>query len=268
MPWYEDSFGADYLALYAHRDLAEARANARAVLALLSPPRDEPLLDLCCGAGRMLVALRELGFTRLVGLDLSSDLLSVAAADLERAGVAEVATVEPGQTPPPWPDDGRVVLVRSDMRCIPYEGYFATVLSIFTSFGYFESDDDNRAVLDAAYRALRPGGAFLMDYLNRDRVVAGLVPDDERRTGEWHVRNQRRITPDGRRVEKTTTVTDGRGRTRRFLESVRMYSEPEMRRMLHDAGFAEARAYGSFAGEPFGPESERLILLARKGGGG
>ncbi|HUT18782.1 MAG TPA: class I SAM-dependent methyltransferase, partial [Anaerolineae bacterium] len=74
-PWYEDSFGSEYLELYAHRDEEEARSEIEAVVRLLDPPREEPLLDLCCGACRHILVLREMGFTRIVGLDLSEKLL-------------------------------------------------------------------------------------------------------------------------------------------------------------------------------------------------
>ena len=73
--WYEESFGREYLELYAHRDAAEARADIAAILCLLSPPKDEPLLDLCCGACRHVLILREMGFDQIVGLDLSAELL-------------------------------------------------------------------------------------------------------------------------------------------------------------------------------------------------
>ena len=88
--WYEESFGAEYLQLYAHRDQAEAAAHVRAIQALLDPPQDEPLLDLCCGGGRVLVALWQAGFRHLAGLDLSADLLQAAAGALRRVGVPHV----------------------------------------------------------------------------------------------------------------------------------------------------------------------------------
>ncbi|NPV07751.1 MAG: class I SAM-dependent methyltransferase [Anaerolineae bacterium] len=261
--WYEESFGSEYLRLYAHRDLAEACANIRAIEALLSPPKDEPLLDLCCGAGRYLVALWRAGFRRLVGLDLSEDLLQVAAKELRRAGVPQVCLVSGEAVGDDAPDAERVLLVREDMRRIPYRDIFATVISIFTSFGYFETDEDNRAVLVAVQRALRPEGTFLLDYLNRDHVITHLVPEDERLLPDCRVHNHRWITDDGLRVEKLVTMTPERGEPRQFRESVRMYSQREMREMLISAGFAAVRAYGSLAGEPYGPDSPRLVLVAQ-----
>ena len=250
--WYEKSFGCEYLELYAHRDADEARADIQAIVELLSPPKDEPLLDLCCGACRHLLALREMGFSQLVGLDLSEELLQAAAecladGDAESEGAADC-----------------VRLVQADMRAIPYENYFATVLSLFTSFGYFERDEENQAVLEAVRRSLKPGGRFLMDYVNRDHVMAHLVARDEKALPDRYVKNVRCLTNDCLRVEKTTTVIAKSGAKRTFHESVRLYSEAEMVERLSDAGLVHLRSYGSLNGQGFGPESKRLIIVAEK----
>lgn len=250
--WYEDSFGCEYLELYAHRDDSEAMADIRAIVELLSPPKDEPLLDLCCGACRHLLVLREMGFSKLVGLDLSQELLDVAAQRL--------AECDPSPSQAPC----SVELVRSDMRLIPYQDYFATVLSLFTSFGYFARDEENLAVFQAVDRALKPGGRFLIDYLNREYVIASLVERDEQALADRHIVNARRLTPDRQRVEKTTTVTTPSGLKREYHESVRMYSQAEVVDMLTASGFADIRCYGSLDGRPLAPESKRLILIAGK----
>jgi SAM-dependent methyltransferase len=252
------SFGRDYVALYAHRNLDEARQNVRDVLALIGPSPEEPLLDLACGAGRHLLALRELGFRDLTGVDLSPELLALAKQNL---GSAE-PPVESVRAPQ-LVREAR--LVRADMRAIPFVGSFATVLSLFTSYGYFAEDDENAAVLAGVYRALRPGGVFLMDYINRPLVLANLTPEDERVQGGRRIHNVRRITPDGRRVEKTTTVTEEDGQVRVFDESVRLYTRDELEVMLRAAGLEDLRACGSLQGEPYAASSPRMVWVARKG---
>jgi SAM-dependent methyltransferase len=252
-PWYEDSFGYEYLELYAHRDEEEARSDIEAIVRLLDPPRNEPLLDLCCGACRHLIVLREMGFTQLVGLDLSGELLAVGARRLAKDATAPSTRPCPG-----------VELVRSDMRQIPYQDHFATVFSLFTSFGYFEDDEENARVLRAALGALRPGGQFLIDYVNRDYVIANLIERDESILADRHVENVRRLTDGCRRVQKTTTVTASDGSVRQFHESVRMYSPHEMVEMLCTAGFADPACYGSLDGNACSAESKRLILVASK----
>jgi ubiquinone/menaquinone biosynthesis C-methylase UbiE len=247
-PWYVESFGREYLALYSHRNEAEARADIRAVMDLVALAKDEPLLDLGCGAGRHLLALYEAGFSHLVGLDLSQELLDVAAKRLAAAGVEGIE------------------LVQADMREIPYVGHFATVLSLFTSFGYFEDDETDQAVLAAVNRALQPGGIFLIDTLNRDWVIAHLVPKEERTLSGRVLLIERRVSEDRRRVEKATRVIEEGGEERTFYESVRMYTGDELEEMLKDVRFANVQRYGSLRGEPHCSASKRLILVAEKEG--
>jgi SAM-dependent methyltransferase len=247
--WYEQSFGETYLDLYAHRDEREARENVRALMALIAPDPEEPLLDLCCGAGRYLCALRELGFARLYGLDLSETMLDAAAEALAK-GRDEIPC--------------QIELIPADMRCIPFENHFGVVLSLFTSFGYFDDDAENLAVLQGVHRALKPGGVFVLDYMNRQQVIARLSPMDEQERGSRWIRNERRISPDGKRVEKTTTIRDAEGRQQVFFESVRLFSPEELVSMLGEVGFCEPALYGAFCGDPFQADSPRLIAICHK----
>jgi len=244
--WYERSFGSDYLALYPHRDLAEAREDVAAIGDLIAPSRDEPLLDLCCGAGRHLLALHEAGYTDLTGVDLSSVLLDAARAGL-RAGGA---------------DDVR--LVRADMRRIPFRDRFQTILSLFTSFGYFDLEDDNLETLRSAYRALRPGGTFVLDTLNRPWTIAHLAPRAETMIEGRLARITRSISPDGRRIEKTVELTPGGEVPRSYRESVRMYSADELRTLLDRAGFAGVRLYGGLDGRPHDADQPRMVAIGRR----
>ncbi len=247
IPWYVRSFGRDYLDLYSHRNDAEAQADVEAIINLTNPPKDEPLLDLACGAGRHLLALHNAGFRRLVGLDLSDELLQVAAERLAEAGA------------------GGIELVNADMGHIPYAEYFATVLSLFTSFGYFERDEENKAVFAAVGASMRPGGQFLLDTLNRDWVMAHLVTEEEQKMTGRRLQIERRLTPDGRRVEKTTRVLEPGNQEKTYHESVRLYPPSEIETMLKEEGFTNIRRFGSLEGEPHRPESPRLILVAEKG---
>ena len=249
IPWYVRSFGRDYLDLYPHRDDAEARADVEAIVNLIDPPKDEPLLDLGCGAGRHLLALHNAGFRRIVGLDLSDELLQVAAQRLAEVGAKGIE------------------LVNADMGHIPYTEHFATVLSLFTSFGYFEHDEENAAVLAAVKRALVLGGCFLIDYFNCDWVMTHLVTEEEQDVAGRHLHIERRLTPDNRRVEKTTRVLKPGNHEKTYHESVRLYSASEIETMLEAEGFTNIRRFGSLQGEPHGSQSPRLILVAEKGGG-
>jgi ubiquinone/menaquinone biosynthesis C-methylase UbiE len=245
--WYETAFGTDYLELYSHRDDEEALADVRALIRLIRPRSDAPLLDLGCGAGRHLVALHRAGYRQLTGLDLSQELLDVASERLRRAGAEQVQ------------------LIRSDMRTIPFDRHFATILSMFTSFGYFAMPSEDARVLTAAFTALRPAGVLLIDTLNRDWTTAHLVPRDEGTVNKTRFFVTRAIAADGTRVEKEVRVLDPAGAQRTYRESVRMYTAEELTEMLRRVGFSDLDVYGSLTGDPHRRTSRRLIVVARRG---
>ena len=243
--WYDRSFGPDYLRLYAHRDQAEARQGIDLVVRRLGLQPAMAVLDLCCGAGRHLFALAERGFGP-VGLDRSSVLLGHARQE--------------GWGGP---------LIRSDMRHLPLRSRtFDCVVSFFTSFGYFPDDEENARVLVEGARVLRPGGALLLDYLNREHVLSrGLTDSREEREG-MVVEQQRRWNRHSDTVDKTIRIFSEAhpGEHRVYRESVKLYAPDRVLSFFRDAGLKVIDRVGSLAGESYQPSSPRLIVLGRKEG--
>ncbi len=246
-PWYETAFGRDYLDRYPHRNDAEARDDVDAIVRLLEPNPSHPLLDLGCGAGRHLVAFCRAGYRRLVGLDLSEELLAVARHRIAEAGC------------------GKPDLHCLDMRRIPYKDHFGIAVSLFTSFGYFESDDENSEVLLAVHRALRPGGRFLLDTMNRAWTIEHLVPEEVIDLPGGTADVTRTLSEDGERVEKVVRITDpSSSEVTVRRESVRMYAPEELVEMFARAGFADADVFGSLHGDPPFPSAERTVVVGTK----
>jgi SAM-dependent methyltransferase len=150
------------------------------------------------------------------------------------------------------------------MRKLPFAERFAAATMFFTSFGYFETDGENARVLAEVARVLRPGGRFLLDYLNREAVIAGLRPSTVEKRGETTIHSDRSITPDGRRVEKRVRMLEAGRAVLDYRESVRMYATETVAAMLETAGFAVEARYGNLTGGPFGADSPRLVVLGRK----
>ena len=241
--WYRDAFDALYLELYAHRDAAEAERVTQGLLVPLGLP-GKRVLDLACGAGRYARALADRG-ARVVGLDLSPALLAVAR------GTAAAAAAPFG-------------LVRGDMLRLPFTaGCFDLVLSMFTSFGYFASAEEDRAMLRGVRRVLRPAGALLLDLFNAEGLPSTLQVETERNTrGTW-VRERRRIDAERNAVVKEIEVRAG-DRVRRYVEQVRLWPRPALRAALAASGLDPVHEWGDYGGAAFEPEqSERLIVLAR-----
>ncbi|MGI8509820.1 MAG: class I SAM-dependent methyltransferase [Gemmatimonadaceae bacterium] len=235
--WFTRWFGKEYLDLYPHRDDAEARAVVDMILRTLGGEPMHRALDLACGSGRHTRALCEHVWT--AGLDLSWELLEVAKRES--------------------PD---VSYVRADMRLLPFAGdAFDLVINLFTSFGYFATDAENRAVLCEVHRVLESGGTFVLDYLNSQHVRDTLVPMDTQDVGERTITQRRRITDDGRYVEKTISAT-ACGNT--YLERVRLFEPAELRSLLTDAGFAITQELGDYDGSAIEPTSPRTIFFAKR----
>jgi len=223
--WFRDWFDKDYAAIYAHRDAAEAEAAVAMALALAPQLGSGPVLDLGCGGGRHLAALRRAN-PLAFGLDLSRDLLALAPAELR-----------------PW-------LVRGDMRRLPLRpGLLSGICMWFTPFGYF-SDAENRDLCRQLRGLLRPGGVLVLDYLNAPQVRAHLVPEDVTLHGTIQVRSRR--TLEGDRLVKRMTLTHlDTGRTREALESLRLYEPAEMRALGAECGLDLMLEAGDYQGASF-----------------
>ena len=204
---------------------------------------DGDALDLACGPGRHAIPLARRGF-RVTAVDLSPFHLTRARDHAARARVD-------------------VEFVQSDMRAFVRADAFDLVLSIFTSFGYFEDPADDRRVLDNVRRSLRPGGVLVMDMAGKERVARVLQPTLSQRTADGALLVQRHtVVDDWSRVRNEwTVVRDGRSRTFEFC--LRVYSGQELKALLAAAGFASVRLCGGLDGRPYDLEAERLIAVAR-----
>lgn len=247
--WYRHAFQLDYLRVYPHRNDEEARRQIDFLTRTLHLTPGLDILDLCCGDGRHSIELARRGH-RVTGLDLSDELLERARERSRTLGLP-------------------IEFVRSDMRDIPYCEAFDLLVSFFTSFGYFQCDEENERVLGAISRSLRPTGRFLIDYLNRDYVLRTLVPHDRRGQQELIVEQERWITGEPAhagspvRINKRVTVTEA-GVSRTYEESVRMYTLDELTAMATRTGLTVTQTLGDFDGRPFGPDAPRLIVIGKK----
>lgn len=239
--WFAGAFDATYAIVYAHRSIQAAEPETRFAAEVLGLKAEETVLDLCCGNGRHLVHLQAVTPCAF-GLDYSDALLRLAAAD----------TVKPES------------LVQGDMRKLPFPEVFDAVCNFFTSFGYFQSDEENLGVLSEIARVLKPGGRFLVDYLNPPCVRSTLVPRSERNEERYTVNEERWIEEKTQRVNKVTRLSHDGVLIGRQEESVRLYSLVEMTGMMNTAGLEIISVYGDYDGVPYDENQPRMILVGRR----
>ncbi|MCY9593564.1 class I SAM-dependent methyltransferase [Paenibacillus chitinolyticus] len=241
--WYRESFGKDYLLVYKHRNFEGAYAEVKRMMNWLHLPEGARVLDLCCGMGRHSLALADFGYT-VTGIDLSDTLLGEARK----------------QDP-----EERVTWLHGDMRRVPSEESFHAVVNLFTSFGYFEQEEENRLVLSEIARLLQPDGKFIIDYLNPAYVKTNLVPHSSREENGLFIEETRSI--ENGYVRKQICITDNQDGPRHYSEQVRLYSCEAFVDMLYTAGLRVERIYGSYDGKDYDRESSpRMIFVGGREG--
>ena len=238
--WWQTWFGPGYLALYdaflAERTPIEV--DQIEALLQLKPPRR--ILDLPCGQGRHAIELARRGY-EVTGVDLSPYLLGVARERGYASGV-------------------KVRWLEGDMReALPGET-FDLILNLFTSLGYFDDEADDRRVVRVAASMLDPGGRFLLEVINGQRIMGNFQEREWFTVGETAVMERRSLDRPTHRmvVERTVSSTNG---DETSVHAVRLYSGPAVKTMLDAAGFSRVELYGDWDGAPLTPESLRVLAV-------
>jgi cyclopropane fatty-acyl-phospholipid synthase-like methyltransferase len=245
--WWQDYFDERFVALY--RDFLTPQRTEREIQGLMEMTMLAPgaeVLDLACGWGRHSIALARQGF-RVTGMDLSETLLARARKRADKAGVP-------------------VELVRGDMREVPWTDRFDAVLSMFSSLGYFLSDDEDVRVLTAARNALKPDGLFVMECMHRDHVVGAFAERD------WWDAQDGTLVWVEREFDAVEGISREWTRWRRGEQSGEKYHDLRIRSatewdvLLRRAGLMPVEWYGDWELAPFIHTSPDLIVVARRAG--
>jgi SAM-dependent methyltransferase len=217
------------------------------LLRLLRLPPDSTVLDLACGYGRHALLLAQRGY-QVTGFDNSEHLLRLAQ---QSDAVAQRVQVR-------W--------IHGDMRDIPFTNEFDAVLSLFSSFGYFEEEEENQRVLHQVQRALKPEGLLLMDLISQLRLVRNFSPSGiTRYNNGLIVAEERHFDLLTGRNEVCVTLLYPDGRRQEYRHSMRVYTPQELGSMCAIAGLPVQAYYGGLDGSPLTLES-RLVIVGRKAG--
>lgn len=241
--WFETFFDGLYTKVLSKVfDSPQTLEQARMVKRLLGVRKGQRVLDVPCGKGRLTIPLAQMGL-EMTGVDLTAAYLRKARRLAQRAGVA-------------------VRFVRSDMRSIDFDGEFHAAFNWFGSFGYF-SDEDNLECLRRAFRALRPGGRFLVEGINKSWLLAHFRARAEQILGGVHIVYEHRWDAKTSCVSSTWTMSKG-GKTERHHVRMRIFNGAEMRALLRTAGFRDVMLHPLPPVGRFTRHSLRFIAVARR----
>lgn len=241
MAWYEHIFNEYYIKFDGHGDTKE---ECSYIENLLKIQKGDKILDLCCGYGRHSIELAKRGYI-VIGYDLSNILLEKAKAD------AAITRVD-------------VRFIQGDMRHLPFSAEFDKVINMFSSFGYFDEDEDNLQVLKVIFTSLKPKGKLLLDQINKYSDRADEIIHQQNEEGNI------RFTKDAQ-FDSDTGIYSGRytyeildcQEVKEYTFRIRIYNRNELRKLLALAGFNAVEFYGGFQGNIFN-DSPRIIAIATK----
>jgi SAM-dependent methyltransferase len=241
--WYESFFDGLYAkVLPKHFDETATLEQARTIKRILRLRKGQRALDIPCGMGRLTLPLARMGVL-MTGVDLTRRYVERARAQTRKEKLS-------------------VRLVCQDMRAIDFDGEFDAAFNWFTSFGYF-SDADNLEFCQRVLRALKPGGRFLVEGINKSWLLTHFSSRVEETVGTVSIVHESRWNSGTERIRSVWTMHRGRT-TERHTISHKLYNGTDLRRLLRTAGFREIKLFGS---PPLGRltrHSQRLIAVARR----
>ncbi|MFK7785485.1 MAG: cyclopropane-fatty-acyl-phospholipid synthase family protein [Crocinitomicaceae bacterium] len=237
--WFVDWFDTRYYhTLYKNRDLSEAKRFIQRLVEHLPLKKGDHVLDLACGKGRHAVTLSECGFN-VLGVDLSPNSISQAK----------------------YFENNSLKFAVHDMRnTIPNER-FDGVFNLFTSFGYFDSLEENQKAVDSIGKMLKPNGILVIDFMNAHKVIADLVHSETKTVDGITFNIKRKF--DGTHIFKHISF-NADGQEFSFTEKVQALTLSDFSTLLDAANFKILDSFGDFDLNSFKETtSDRLIVIAQ-----
>lgn len=241
--WYRNWFNSPYYhQLYFQRDEQEAAAFIDRLLIKLNPPDNAAMLDVACGRGRHSIYLALKGYL-VTGIDISDDSIAEAKKN----------------------ETEKLEFFVHDMR-LPFRmNYYDVAFNFFTSFGFFRTRREHDNAIRTIAQAIKPGGSFVIDYLNTHYIENHLQYKSEFQKDDVTYYITRWL--DETHFYKKILIEDevNLQEPLEFVEKVAKFSLGDFNDMFSFYDLQVQEVYGDYHFEPYHvTNSPRLIILAKK----
>ena len=239
MNWFENWFNSKYYhILYKNRDHKEAVFFLDNIIKNININNGR-ILDVACGKGRHAKYLNHLGFN-VTGIDLSKNSIEFANKD----------------------SNENLKYFVHDMRSVFKKNHFDLVTNLFTSFGYFENQEDEQTTINAMSNNLKKGGLLLIDFMNVKKVISSLVTSESKEIDGIKFLIERKY--DENHIIKKIIIKD-KDSDLNFQEKVRALTLYDFDVMLKKANMKIVDLFGDYSLNEFNAiDSDRLIIISRK----
>ena len=225
-------------------DLVRDRQEIARLIDVLALPSGSRVLDCPCGQGRHAHLLAETGFD-VDGLDYSKELLARA----KKRGTGKTLRYTQG-----------------DMRKLParWTRRFDAVVNLFTSFGFFDSPDDDLRVLGEFARVLEPGGVLVFHGGSRDGVMSRFLSRDWWSTADGTMFGQEREFDPLSGFLSIHSTWNGPAGSGERSHRIRLYTASELANRMREVGLIVEESYDGWTSRPLTRRSSEMMLVARK----
>ncbi|MAQ31361.1 MAG: SAM-dependent methyltransferase [Flavobacteriales bacterium] len=240
MNWFANWFDSEYYhILYNNRDKLEANLFIDNILKKFQPPDNAFFLDLACGSGRHSIYLNKKGYN-VDGVDLSKKSLLKGKS---------------------YQND-TLKFIAEDIRSYKKPTKYDFILNLFTSFGYFETENDDINVLRNVKISLKKNGIFILDFFNANKVILDLKSYEEKKINNITFKIKK--TYDQEFVYKEISIQDQKNNYI-FTEKVRLIKLEKFKKYMRKLNMNLISIFGDYQFREFNPvSSERLILVIKK----
>jgi len=246
VPWYEDDKLWEIMepVMFSGARIAYTSNEVDAIKSLCRIAPDEIVLDLCCGVGRHSLEFARRGH-KVVGVDRT------------RMYLEKARTVANEENLP-------IEFVLDDMRTFYRKNTFDIVLSMFTSFSYFEDHEEQMLVLRNIYVSLRPGGRFILESAGKEILARIFLRQSWSEWPHGFMLEAREAIENWTKMQNKWIFIERDGTVHRWDVIHWIYSGAEIKQMLESAGFSDVRVYGALDGRDYDNEADRLVVVATK----
>lgn len=234
--WFSTWFDSPYYhILYKNRNEEEAQVFMDNITNYLNMPENGTILDLACGKGRHSIYLNKLGY-QVTGVDLSENSIAVANESSNES----------------------LRFKTHDMR-EPMNKTYDAVFNLFTSFGYFDTYEDNIKTLKAIKDSINEYGFGVIDFFNADFIIENLVAEETKEIDGITFNIKRFV--ENKKIIKEIRFED-KGETYNFTEKVSAFTLSDFEAIMEEAGIYLLEIFGDYKLKKFyKSQSERLIMI-------
>ncbi|MBR4825282.1 MAG: methyltransferase domain-containing protein, partial [Spirochaetaceae bacterium] len=194
--------------------------------------------------GRVSVEFALLGL-KVTGVDIMQSFLDAAKETADDEGVP-------------------LELIRADMRTYESAKKFDAACNLYTSFGYCSSVEEDLKIIKSIAKCVKPGGCFVMELLSREVAVRNFIE------GEWFERAGKTVLTEftvegaweGLR-SRWILIDNKTGKRIEHCFVQRLYSAPELRKLVLGCGFESVEIFGGFDLSKYDQNAKTMVLVAR-----